>query len=299
MLARALRMTVSRGCSRTPTTTTLSKCSFYSTKGGLVNLQFAGDSARARVAVIEFNNPSKLNAMTEELGKHFENVIHALKQDPGVRAVVITGAGRAFSAGGDMDFLWARVHNKHNFEENKQKMLEFYNHFLCMRSLPVPIIAAINGPAIGAGMAIAVASDYRIASSSAKMGFTFSRLGLFPGMGSTHFLPRLCGSSAAFRLLAGGETFGPQQALSMGFVDEVCGDGEEPRARAIQLAHSIASEASPAVVKAIVGRIFRPHPDPELQKALELEAEAQAHSYASKELVEGLTALTEKRSPVF
>ena len=112
--------------------------------------------------------------------------------DVQVRAAILTGAGRAFSAGGDLDWLMAR--HRDTPENNVAVMTEFYKRFLVLRRLPVPVIAAINGPAIGAGLCLAVGgADLRVASAGAKLGVTFTKLGLHPGMAATFFLPQLVG----------------------------------------------------------------------------------------------------------
>ena len=109
-----------------------------------------------------------------------------------MRAAILTGAGRAFSAGGDLDWLMAR--HRDTPENNVAVMTEFYKRFLVLRRLPVPVIAAINGPAIGAGLCLAVGgADLRVASTGAKLGVTFTKLGLHPGMAATFFLPQLVG----------------------------------------------------------------------------------------------------------
>ena len=133
-----------------------------------------------------------MNALTEPMGDALTAVVTRLQSDPGVRCAVLTGAGRAFSAGGDLDWLMQR--HRDTPENNISVMTKFYKRFLVMRQIPVPVIAAINGPAIGAGLCLAVGgADVRVASSGAKLGVTFTKLGLHPGMAATHFLPQLVG----------------------------------------------------------------------------------------------------------
>ena len=133
-----------------------------------------------------------MNALTEPMGDALTAVVTRLRADPGVRCAVLTGAGRAFSAGGDLDWLMQR--HRDTPENNISVMTKFYKRFLVMRQIPVPVIAAINGPAIGAGLCLAVGgADVRVASSGAKLGVTFTKLGLHPGMAATHFLPQLVG----------------------------------------------------------------------------------------------------------
>ena len=132
--------------------------------------------AASGIATIILNNPSKFNMLTEETGLRMMDTVAALKAVKSLRAVVITGAGKAFSAGGDLQFLEERTRSKPL--DNVEMMKKFYSMFLCIRSLPVPTIAAINGPAIGAGLCFAAACDVRMAANSAKIGWTFATLGV-------------------------------------------------------------------------------------------------------------------------
>eukprot|EP00953_Heterococcus_sp_UTEX-ZZ885_P037858 19435-Heterococcus_DN1.PRE.1 len=182
------------------------------------------------VASLVLNNPAKLNALTVEMGTDFtaaiselaaaceksfalSNVLALLMSiictrqcfiHGQVRAVVLSGAGKAFSAGGDTAWLMRRHDDAP--ETNSRIMMKFYKSYLCLRTLPVPLIAAINGPAIGAGLCLAMACDIRITSLSAKLGLTFVTLGIHPGMASSHFLPQLIGPQAAKKMLLTGET---------------------------------------------------------------------------------------------
>ena len=131
------------------------------------------------ISIIRFNRPSALNAMTVAMGEHFVSTIRQLSKDESLRCVILTGEGKAFSAGGDLEFLLARCDDTP--AKNSPMMREFYSRFLSLLQLPVPIIAAINGPAIGAGMCVAAACDYRITARNVDLGFTFARLGLHPG----------------------------------------------------------------------------------------------------------------------
>ena len=157
------------------------------------------------VATVTLNAPEKMNAMTVAMGEGFETAISELRREPpsALRCVVLTGSGRAFSAGGDLEWLMERHHDEPS--NNALIMRDFYARFLSVRSLPVPVIAAVNGPAIGAGMALACACDIRIAAPDAKLGITFVGLGLPPGMGSTHWLPTVVGPQRAAELLLTGE----------------------------------------------------------------------------------------------
>ena len=154
-----------------------------------------------RVTILTLNDPARLNALTFDMGAALQHAIDTIDYSK-TNAVVVTGAGKAFSAGGDLAFLNRRAEDSGS--SNAVVMRRFYQAYLRIRELPVPVLAAINGPAIGAGLCFALAADMRVAGKSAKLGVTFVGLGLHPGMGATHFLPRLVGAQIASRLILTG-----------------------------------------------------------------------------------------------
>lgn len=247
-----------------------------------------------RIAVVRLNRPEKLNAMTTELGDSFAAVVAKLgrEETESLGAVVITGAGKAFSAGGDLQFL--RNRHKDSPSRNASIMRTFYQRFLCVRSLPVPVIAAINGPAIGAGLCFALACDVRIAAPKAKLGLTFVGLGLHPGMGATHFLPSIVGPQIASDMMLTGKIISGEEAAKVGLVAQAV---EDPVAAAIESATAMAS-AGPVAVRTCVHSL-RQAQDLGLQQALQREADAQAQCYASGDFAEGVEAIAEKRAAVF
>uniref|UniRef100_A0A7S2GRD6 Enoyl-CoA hydratase n=1 Tax=Octactis speculum TaxID=3111310 RepID=A0A7S2GRD6_9STRA len=201
----------------------------------------------------------------------------------------MTGEGRAFSAGGDLDFLRDRCRDKP--ERNAAVMRSFYRRFLSIRnSLTVPTISALNGPAIGAGLCVALATDIRVAHPDCKLGLTFVKLGLHPGMGGTHFLPQLVGPMHAARLLLTGDVITGEEAHRMGLVLLA----EDPVGHALELANRIALQ-DPGAVR-MCTRSLRMSQDEGLERALWREADCQAHNYATS-VEEGLAALVEKRPP--
>jgi len=246
-----------------------------------------------RVMQIRLNRPKVLNAMTAELGDAFAAAVEevaAMGTDVG--AVVVTGAGKAFSAGGDLDFLRARHHDTPS--RNAPIMRRFYQRFLSVRDLPVPVIAAINGPAVGAGLCFALACDVRIAAPTAKLGLTFVGLGLHPGMGATHFLPSIAGPQVAAEMMLTGKLITGEEAAARGVVAAAV---EEPLAAAMEMAAQMAG-ASPVAVRTCV-RSLRFQQEAGLEAALWREADAQAQCYASADLLEGVNAVAEKRRPNF
>jgi enoyl-CoA hydratase len=202
--------------------------------------------------------------------------------------------GKAFSAGGDLQFLLAR--SKDSPLSNSQVMRDFYGRFLSLRTLPVPVIAAINGPAIGAGFAVTLACDMRIVADDAKVGLTFATLGLHPGMGSTHFLPFLIGPEKASKLLLTGCVISGKEAFDMGLATE-----SVPKDTVLVAARMLAGQialASPVAVRTTI-RTLRMKAEINLEQALQREADCQAHSYNMSDLQEGLEAVKAKRPPNF
>ena len=155
------------------------------------------------VATITLNRPEKLNAFAGTMREDLLEALRACERDEAVRVVVLTGAGRAFCAGGDVESMSGL--QKSGDETAFRKLLDAGRDvILQIATMPKPVIAAINGVAAGAGCNLALACDYRIASEHAKLGETFVKIGIHPDWGGTWFLPRLVGRSAAFELLASG-----------------------------------------------------------------------------------------------
>lgn len=173
------------------------------------------------VGIITLSDPKRLNALTVAMGEDFKKAVAELTlavKDQKIRAVVVTGAGEAFSAGGDLKWL-AERHTTSQFK-NSTIMVDFYNRFLCIRDIGVPTIAAINGAAIGAGMCMTLGCDIRIAATNAKLGFTFTKLGIHPGMGSSLLLPRVVSQETASYLLLSGAVVSGEEAVRKGLVLE-------------------------------------------------------------------------------
>ena len=259
----------------------------------LVNLEF--DGVKNSVAVITLNSPKTLNAMTVDMGTEFEKVVADLSTNQDIRAVVLTGSGSAFSAGGDMSFLRSRITD--TFDGNVIAMRAFYSRFLSVRKLGVPIVAGINGHAIGAGFCVALACDIRVVSKSAKLAINFTRLGIHPGMGGTYFLPKLAGFNTASHLILTGDTISGDDALRMGLAQSVHSP-ELVRTEALNIANKIATASKIAVRESLI--TLRTGDEDKLPLALQREAEAQAACYAEGvDLTEALNALLEKRTPTF
>ena len=165
------------------------------------------------IATITLNRPEKLNAYTVEMGEEVVDAFRCLRDDAAVRAVILTGAGRGFCAGVDLDAL--RTDRRLGEEDFLRKLpLEIVAY-------PKPVIAAINGAAIGVGVTMTLPCDLRIAADGAKLGLTFAKLGLLPGLGSTHLLPRLVGLSKALELVLTARVLSAGEAAEIGLVNRV------------------------------------------------------------------------------
>lgn len=248
------------------------------------------------VAVVVLDDPDRRNAMTVEMGEALRTTTQELGADESLRAVVLTGEPPAFSAGGDLGMLedYARRTREEKFDAT-ESMRSFYTRFLSVRDLPVPVVAAVNGHAVGAGLCVALACDLRIVADEARVGLNFSRLGLHPGMGGSWLLPRALGTQRAAELLYTGRVVTGAEATTWGLALESLPAGEV-RARAVSLASEIA-EAAPQVVRQLKETLMIPAAT--LDEALGREARCQAVNYGTQDLLEGLTAGRERRAPSF
>jgi enoyl-CoA hydratase/carnithine racemase len=256
-------------------------------------IDFAG-KFKGRAVKIILNDPENLNAMSEKMAEEFSSAIASLKTKENIRAVVLTGNGNAFSAGGDLKMLQKK--SKIPLIENQRLMLEFYKSFLSILDIKVPLIAAINGHAVGAGLCLASACDIRICSTKAKLGFTFTKIGLHPGMGATYFLPKLLGESVARELLLSGRMIEAKEAFEIGLVSKVVA-AEEIDSECEKLIAEISAGGPKAI--SMLSETLRSSAVEDLNAALEREAICQAYSYAGEEFKEGIAAAIEKRAPNF
>ena len=248
------------------------------------------------VVVLVMDDAKRKNAMTAELGDAFRDALAGLREECQrgvVRAVVVTGAGDAFSGGGDLAML-ERLRAS-TFTESYEFMLGFYRRYLAVLDLPVPTLAAVRGPAIGAGLAVALACDLVLVAADAKLAVNFVALGLHPGMGVTYTLPARVGAERARELLFTGRRFSGTEAVAMGLGLEALPDADV-LPRAVALAAQIAQQG-PLAVRACKRSLGFDRVA--LDRALEREAFAQAESYGSADLGEGLAAAKGKRTPTW
>lgn len=249
------------------------------------------------VAVLHLDDPQRRNAMTAAMGDALAQRCRELADEPSLRVVVLTGAPPAFSAGGDLQMLedLARRTRQEGFDASGT-MRDFYARFLSVRDLPVPVVAAVNGHAVGAGLCVALAADLRIVAEDAKVGLNFARLGLHPGMGGSWLLPRAVGIQRAAAWLYTGRLVSGGEAADAGLALEAA-PAEEVLPRALALAEEIAASA-PVVVRQLKATLAHTGTDT-LDDALAREATNQAVSYGTDDLIEGLTAARERRPPRF
>lgn len=251
---------------------------------------------REGVAWVRLNRPERLNALTFEVYRELTDAFAALEHETQVRAVVVTGEGRAFCSGGDVRDIIGALQGR-----DAEGLLEF-TRLTCelvrnIRRLRKPVIASLNGTTAGAGACIALASDLRIASTEARIAFLFVKVGLSGAdMGAAHLLPRLVGLSKATELLYTGDFITAAEALACGLYNRVVEPGQlESETR--QLAERLAR--GPSFALAVTKEMLNREMDVSFDTALELEAQAQAVCMQHPDYAEAFRAFTEKREPRF
>ncbi len=253
------------------------------------------------VVTLHFNDPDRLNAMTRDMGEAFRERIGGLARDESLRALVLTGEGRAFSAGGDLDMLKMQADRGAadpgtSWRGIRDDMSTFYRLFLSIRDIPCPTIAAVNGHAIGAGFCVALGCDFRYVAAEAKLGLNFTRIGVHPGMGATWSLPRLVGPALAAELLFTSRIVDGAEACRIGLANRVLPRSEVLGA-ALSAAEEIATNA-PLAVRA-VKQALRRSENASIEDQLQFEASEQAKNFESADVHEGLAAIRGKRAPEF
>jgi 2-(1,2-epoxy-1,2-dihydrophenyl)acetyl-CoA isomerase len=242
------------------------------------------------VLTITLNRPEVLNAFTAEMHRQ---LVGAFKEarDPEVRAVVVTGAGRGFCVGQDLQEF------REAARDIAGRLREHYHPTIrAVRELEKPVLAAVNGPAAGAGLSFACACDLRIAAESATFVPAFITIGLVPDMGGTYSTSRLLGPARAFEWMTSGRRLGAAEALEWGLVSEVVPD-DRLAARAAERAAELA--AMPTRGIALSKRLFDHAGHTTLEEQLELEAQLQAAATRTHDFAEGVAAFLEKREPRF
>jgi len=248
------------------------------------------------VATVTFDRPERLNALTFEVYADLRELLAELPRREGVRVLVITGEGRGFCSGGDVHDIIGALQGM-----GLRDLLDFTRMTGAvvqrLRELPLPVIAAVNGVAAGAGAVIALAADFRILARSASLAFLFTRVGLAGAdMGAAYLLPRLVGLARATELLLLGDRLDAEQAASLGLATQVVDDQRLAEAAA-ELAGRLAS--GPTLAYAATKALLSRELDMGLAGAIELEAMTQALLMKSEDHAEFYAAFTEGRSPTW
>jgi 2-(1,2-epoxy-1,2-dihydrophenyl)acetyl-CoA isomerase len=247
------------------------------------------------VVTLRLNRPEKLNALNVELGRALAQALVHAGDDKSVRAIVLTGAGRAFCAGGDLKLL-RDVRKRQASHELEGLLVAGKEICMAIATMPKPVIAAVNGPAAGGGMNLALAADVRIASDKAIFAESFANIGLYPDFGGTYFLPRIVGRALAAELFYSAETLTAEDALRLGIVNRMYpADQFEQETR--KIAETLA--AAPPLAIRDVKRTLLGDDRKALEAALDEEMRLQIHCFLSEDCLEGLNAFFEKRKPEF
>jgi enoyl-CoA hydratase/carnithine racemase len=248
------------------------------------------------VATITLNRPDRLNALTFEIYRELSAAFRALDAEPGVRAVILTGRGRAFCTGGDVEDIIGALLGK-PIEDLLAFTKTTCELILSIRECRRPVVAALNGTVAGAGAVIAAAADFRVASTTAKIAFLFTRVGLTGAdMGAGWLLPRLVGEAHARRLLMLGDFISAAEALSIGLYTGVF-EPEQAAAEAKALAARLAK--GPSFALGVTKQALNREAALDLRTALDNEAELQAICMQSPNFSEAHRAFLEKREPRF
>src|SRR5918912_1875618 len=251
---------------------------------------------RDAVAVITLNRADALNALSPAMGREFRAAMSEARER-GARAVVLTGAGRAFCAGGDLREM-------RRLAEKEGRLGAFFDEPLnlihgCIRIIretPLPVVAAVNGIAVGGGCNLALACDIVLAAESAQFGQAFIKIGLTPDCGGTFILPRLVGLRLATELLMTGDTVDARRAAEWGMINRTVAD-EELMTEALALAERLAS--APTAALARIKQLLEQSATNDYNTQLDLEHKTQIQSGQTKDFREGVAAFLEKRPPKF
>lgn len=252
-------------------------------------------SVEERVGTVTLNRPEKLNAFTVEMAEEIAGALRHLSADDAVRAIVVTGAGRAFCAGADVTLLQDLMQRRDR--ATGTRLVDAAREVAhAIREAPQPVLASVNGAAAGGGANLCLACDLRIASDRASIGQVFSRIGLHPDWGGTYYLPRLVGPAKALELFTSGAMVDAAEAYRLGLFNCVV-PAEKLALETARWARDLA--AAPPLAVARAKRAVHQSLDATLDEMLDYELEAQLACFESDDAREGLAAFLEKREPIF
>ncbi|MBS7248753.1 MAG: enoyl-CoA hydratase-related protein [Candidatus Jordarchaeales archaeon] len=246
---------------------------------------------KGKVAKIILNRPEKLNALSPDLLEELEKAIEEVKADKEVRVLIITGSGKAFSAGADVGAMVEATPL-----QAKESSLRGHKIFKALEGLDIPVIAAINGYALGGGCELALACDIRIASEKAWLGQPEINLGIIPGWGGCIRLPRQVGVAKSMEIILTGDRISAQEALQIGLVNRVVPD-DKLEATVNEIAEKLASK--PPIAVKLAKSVIRKGLECDLEAGISLENSAFSLCFATKDQKEGMKAFLEKRQPQF
>jgi enoyl-CoA hydratase/carnithine racemase len=252
------------------------------------------ETVSAGVALMTLNLPRLRNAMTTELTSAWAMAMDNAASDRSLRAVVVTGAGSAFCSGADLSWLDQGNLSDNTPDRLRDKMLPFYRTWLAPQQIPVPVLAAVNGPAVGAGLCLALVCDLRYASPSATFSAPFTQLGTHGGMAVTSLLPEAVGTPRAREMLYTGRVVSADEALSWGLVSGVAENVVE---HTLAVAEGIA-QAAPIATRLTKAGLAQSSQGG-FEAALQWEALAQPVTMATADIHKGIQARREHRPPTF
>jgi 2-(1,2-epoxy-1,2-dihydrophenyl)acetyl-CoA isomerase len=256
-----------------------------------VNVRYAGGAA-----TVELNRPETLNAWNAQFGSDLLAAIRDLAEDEDVRAVVLTGAGRGFSSGADLKDIGGETTADGRPDIYKTLTERYHPIMRAVRLMPKPVVAAVNGPAVGIGCSLALCCDLILAAESAYFLLAFVNIGLVPDGGSSLFLPTRVGMARATELSMLGERLGAAQALEWGLINQVV-----PDERLLAETEALAARLAGGPTRSYAGtkRQLNNWLYARMDEQLELEAQIQSEMSASADFIEGATAFAQKRSARF
>ncbi len=245
-----------------------------------------------RIATVTLNRPDQLNAINEEMREDFARLFTELQTNDEIKVVVLTGAGRAFSAGGDIEYF-EREWNTSKFRAESRRLTQFFDE---LELIEKPVLAAINGPCTGAGLQVTLSCDIRIASDQSRFGFRENNIGLIPGAGGCSRLVRLVGYGKAKELIFTGEMISAEEAERIGLVSRVVAH-DELMSHTRALAEHLLTRAPEAL--GLAKRILWHSVTSDFQTGRLLESLGQSVLLRTEDHHEGIRAFREKRKPEF
>jgi 2-(1,2-epoxy-1,2-dihydrophenyl)acetyl-CoA isomerase len=248
-----------------------------------------------RIAKIILNRPDRLNSFAGKMREEIYLSIKEMGKDENVRVIILTGAGRGFCSGADVEYL-AQLNREKNWEGFRGVLIAGEKAVSQIRKIEKPVIAMVNGAAAGGGLNLALACDIRIASEKAVFGQTFIRLGLHPDWSGTYFLPRLVGEAKAYELMLTGDVINADEAFRIGMLNRVV-PHEELEKVTMELAEKIASY--PPTVVRFIKQAAHQSLHSNLQAMLKFEEDVQMVFFKTEDATEGFSAFLEKRKPEF